>query len=73
LLQISDLIVGATREMVELSLNKRDDSFGFSLLKKLKDKFYGAPNNIIGRGISISPTKGEFFDKVSNIISKLKD
>lgn len=71
LLQISDLIVGATRELVEEALGGRRESFGVSLLKIIRDRFHGAPDNVVGRGISISPRQGEFFGKVKDKIGGL--
>jgi len=60
LLQFSDLLVGALREAVEVALGKKDESLGLDLIRLLKDKFRGAPDSIIGRGISIAPTSGDF-------------
>jgi len=70
-LQLSDLIVGATREMIEEALGKKENSLGVSLLALIKDKFDGAPDNILGWGLAISPRQGEFFEKVRDKISAL--
>jgi hypothetical protein len=71
LLQFSDLIVGATREMVEIALGKKESSLGFNLLKKVSYQLLGAPTEVVGRGIIISPTEGEFYDMVRDIINDL--
>lgn len=71
ILQISDLIVGATRELVEEALGRKENSLGVALLNRIKDKFEGAPNNVIGRGLSISPRQGGFFDRVRDKIASL--
>ena len=62
LLQLIDMIVGATREMVEEALGKREGSLGLSLIRIVRDKFRGAPKEIIGRGISLAPTRGAFYE-----------
>jgi hypothetical protein len=47
--------VGATREFIECALGKRGkDALGLEVLKSVKSCFYGAPNRIFGRGISVS-------------------
>lgn len=53
MLQIADLIVGATREFVECCMGKRDGGQGLDCLKMVKGKFRGAPTNIVGRGIVV--------------------
>jgi hypothetical protein len=71
LLQLSDLILGATKEMVEEALGGRQESLGVSLLRSIRDRFHGAPDTVVGRGISISPRQGEFFEKVKDKINGL--
>lgn len=71
LLQLIDMIVGATREMVEEALGKKEGSLGLSLIKLVKDKFRGAPREIIGRGISLAPTKGIFYEMLKVKIVEL--
>jgi len=72
LLQFSDLIAGAIRELVDVALGKRnDDALGLSLIRLVRDKFRGAPSQIIGRGISIAPTRSEFYKTVSRGITSL--
>ena len=70
-LQISDLIVGATRNLVDVAMGKNNDTFGFDMLKIVKDNFYGAPDNIVGRGICVSPTDHEISDKIKEIVNRL--
>lgn len=53
LLQVADLVTGMTREMVECAIGKKDDGFGVDMFKKVKNRFRGAPKQIIGRGISV--------------------
>ena len=70
-LQFCDLVVGATREFIDLALEKDKETFGFDLLRGLNMKFRGAPKNVVGRGLSIAPTTGELIEKVSEYIPKL--
>lgn len=70
-LQVCDLIVGATRELVEEALGRRENSLGVTLLTLIKDKFEGAPNNVVGRGLAISPRQGAFYERVRNKIASL--
>jgi len=71
LLQISDLIVGATRELVEEALGQRRNSLGASLLKLIRGRFCGAPSMVIGRGLSISPRQGDFYSRVKGKVYEL--
>lgn len=73
LLQFSDLVVGAAREVVEVALDKINDSLGLALIKQLKDKVRGAPNDVIGKGIIISPPRGDLYERVSQTIASLYD
>lgn len=54
LLQFADLIVGATREVVQCALGGREEGLGVTLTRSLKTKFYGAPNSIFGRGFNVA-------------------
>lgn len=65
LLQFSDLIVGAIREFIEYCLDKKPiDAFGVQLTRYLVPKFRGYPHRIIGRGISVSPPRGDLQRKL---------
>jgi hypothetical protein len=54
LLQAADLVVGASRELIECCLGKRGPGPGVECLRIVRDRFRGAPSNIVGRGLSIS-------------------
>jgi len=71
LLQVSDLIVGASREFVEVALGKREPALGVDLLRKVADKFRGAPNSIVGYGISISPSQSDIRKLIQDRIKEL--
>lgn len=53
LLQFADLVVGATRELIECAYEKKKDAFGVDALKLVSKHFRGSPNHIYGRGISV--------------------
>jgi hypothetical protein len=71
LLQISDMIVGACRELVEEALGRRHNSLGTRLLRLVRGRIDGAPGSAVGWGIAISPTGGDFFVKVRNKVNEL--
>lgn len=68
LLQFSDLVVGAVREMLECALEKKPSSFGLDICKMIKKRFRGYPNNIFGRGINVPSGNAKFSSKVSQFI-----
>lgn len=70
-LQFCDLVVGATREFIDLALEKDKETFGFDLLRGLNMKFRGAPNEVVGRGLIVAPTRGELIEKVRDYVPKL--
>ncbi len=71
LLQLSDLIIGAVKEMVNYSLGRSRGFFGLNRVREVRHRLRGAPNHVIGRGISISPRRGELFDRVSGTVNGL--
>ena len=72
-LQLADLVVGATREFINFSLGKaKEDSFGVQRFKSLIPHFYQAPGpQILGRGMTISPTNSDFSAAVLAALKKL--
>ena len=72
-LQLADLVVGATREFINFSLGKaKEDSFGVQRFKSLIPHFYQAPGSqILGRGMTISPTNSDFSSAVLAALKKL--
>ena len=54
LMQLSDLVVGCTREFMQHALNEEQCGHGVKLLGSIANKFRGYPSNVIGRGISIN-------------------
>lgn len=54
IMQLSDMIIGATKEFIDCSLNGKKVGQGTKLLENVACKFRGYPDNVIGRGISIN-------------------
>lgn len=72
MLQVADLVVGATREFIEYCLGKKGAGQGLDCLRIVKDRFLGAPNKILGRGIIIPSGNREFLSCIrTGIQSKL--
>jgi hypothetical protein len=73
-LQLADLVVGATREFINFSLGKtKDDAFGVQRFKSLIPHFYQASGfQILGRGITISPTNSDFSGAILSALKKLQ-
>jgi hypothetical protein len=53
LLQVADLVVGATREFLECCLEKKQGGQGLDCLQLIRERFRGAPGEIVGRGLII--------------------
>lgn len=64
MLQIADLVVGASREFLECCLGKKQGGQGLDCLRTVRDKFRGAPGNIVGWGLVVSSGNAEFRDRV---------
>lgn len=53
LLQVADIILGATREFLECALEKKAAGIGVESIISLRCCFLGWPSNVFGRGISV--------------------
>ncbi len=71
LLQLSDLMVGALSELIDVSLGRTEGNFGYNRVREIKDKFRGAPNMVIGRGISMAPPDNELSEMIKPLIDSL--
>jgi hypothetical protein len=73
-LQLADLVVGATREFISFSLGKiKEDAFGVQRFKSLLPHFYQTSDwQILGRGVTISPTDSDFSAAVLSGLKKLQ-
>ncbi len=69
LLQFSDVILGATRELVECATGKKATGFGVDFSKKLAHKYRGYPKHIFGRGISVASGNSDFRKGIKEYIS----
>lgn len=71
MLQVADLVVGATRELLECAIGKKETGFGLDLCKMVAPKFreYEA-NSIFGRGISVASGDSEFRTRIRSYIAQ---
>jgi hypothetical protein len=69
LLQLSDLILGATRELIDVALGRRTAGTGSALCTALKCHYVGYPNAICGRDINIASKSNETRSKIRAHIS----
>ena len=70
LLQLSDLVVGSSREFVEYGLGKKERKpFGLQALRLVAHKIRGWPNQVLARGLYIP--KGTMRDKISEKLPEL--
>jgi len=68
LLQFSDLILGATREVIECAVGKKKSGFGLDFSKLLSNKFRGSPDDIYGRGIVVASGNTQFKEAIKSFI-----
>ncbi len=71
LMQFSDLLVGATREFIELAVGKRKAGLGVEVLKILSHRFRGEPDSIFGRGLSVASNDNRFKYNISKAIKEI--
>jgi len=69
LMQLSDLVVGASREFVEYGLGKRENRpIGFDVLRMAAEKIRGWPDQILERGICVP--KGPLRDRIGEMMQE---
>lgn len=71
LLQLCDLIVGAVKDLVDFSLGRTRGTYGRNRVHEIKHRFRGAPDRVIGKGISIAPTHGDLYDRLRRTVEDL--
>ena len=71
MLQVADMVVGATREVIEYCLRKKGVGQGVKCLQKVWTKFRGAPNNILGRGLIIPSGNSALLNRMKDCIGIL--
>ena len=69
MLQIADLVVGANRDFLRACLLKKDYGPGFAMIKKIRDRYRGAPHYISGRGLNVSSGNGNFRHLVGQAVA----
>ncbi|MCJ7767479.1 hypothetical protein MUP79_03705, partial [Candidatus Bathyarchaeota archaeon] len=73
LLQFSDLLLGTTREFIDFALGKKTlDHLGVQMTRCLIPKYRGFPGRIIGRGLSVAPTDGQFSKKLFDAMVQIR-
>ncbi len=70
LLQLTDIILGSTRDWIETELQHRDYSIGKELTQLFFHKFYGYPSRILGYGINVSSGNAELKQQLNEMIIK---
>jgi len=71
LLQAADLVVGATREVIECCLGKKESGQGVDCARIVRNKFRGAPHQIFGYGVSVSSGNQNFSSSVKESLYRL--
>lgn len=64
MLQVADLIVGATREFIECCIGKKPGGQGLDCLKLVRTQIRGAPDNVVGRGLVVPSGNTQFLGAV---------
>lgn len=68
MLQLTDIILGSTRDWIETELQDREYSIGMELAKLFLPKFYGYPKKLLGFGINVSSRNKTFKSQLKTII-----
>jgi len=71
LLQVADLVVGATREFLECCLEKKSGGQGIDCLKVAQSRFRGAPSQIVGRGIVVPSGNSSLLSRTKKGVKEL--
>lgn len=71
MLQVADLVVGATREFIECCMGKKKGGQGLDCLRLVRDKFRGAPGSIVGWGLIVPTGNQELRNSVSQGIREI--
>ena len=70
-LQFADLVVGATREVVECCIGKREEGFGVDMARLIKHRYGGAPGEIHKRGINVSSGNRQLANQIEEGLGRL--
>ena len=66
MLQVADLIVGATREFLDHCIKDKKATQGLSCTKQIASRFRGAPSKTFGWGIIVPSRNTQLVDKVKS-------
>jgi hypothetical protein len=66
MLQIADLVVGATREFLDHCIKDKKATQGVTCTKQIASRFRGAPAKIFGRGIIVPSGNDQLSTRVKN-------
>ena len=69
-LQFADLIMGSFKDFIETNLHGHECSLGTELIKKVKTKFDGFPDSIIGVGVNVPSKNRNLKSNLTKIINK---
>ena len=70
LLQLADLVVGTSREFVDVVEGRKKVGLGMELFKTMAPRFRGYPNDIVGRGFVISPSRSPLAKSIQHGFDK---
>lgn len=70
ILQLADIILGATRHWIETELENREYSIGKELAEMFFPKFYSYQGKILGYGINVASNNDNLKEELSRIIQK---
>ncbi|MBO6606329.1 hypothetical protein [Psychroserpens sp.] len=70
ILQLADIIIGATRHWIETELEEREYSIGKELAELFFPKFYKYQGKILGYGINVASNNENLKSELENIINK---
>lgn len=72
LLQYADLVVGASRDLVDVVEGRRKPGIGIEVLRTIASRFRGYPSDVVGRGFVVSPTKSPIVQRIKEGLDGLR-
>ena len=72
MLQLADIMLGATRHWIETELQNREYSIGSELAKLILPKFYSHKGSILRAGISVSTNNTQLMEDLEGILDRNK-
>ncbi|MBX3654249.1 MAG: DUF3800 domain-containing protein [Ramlibacter sp.] len=68
MLQLADLVVGSTRDFMKACLTGAAYGPGFQMVKKVRERYRGAPGRVMSRGMNVSTGNKEFRKKLTDAV-----